>query len=158
MCKRYLGSGELPGWSVSGQGYVLCMVETTFLVGLFFFLLLRKTKAQKVRRVRGVDAELKAIIESDNDATGIAFEIKAFLLSVIEDDKNDLEKFSDARIAQAGRILDRAGPSAMYWMTDIAAQLAFLGAAQVNGITTNVNLELGESATPEQIVNVVVKG
>lgn len=137
------------------------MVETTFLVGLFFFLLLRKTKsqkAQKVRRVRGVDAELKAIIESDNDATGIAFEIKAFLLSVIEDDKNDLEKFSDARIAQAGRILDRAGPSAMYWMTDIAAQLAFLGAAQVNGITTNVNLELGESATPEQIVNVVVKG
>ena len=145
-------------WSVSGQGYVLCMVETTFLVGLFFFLLLRKTKSQKVRKVRGVDAELKAIIESDNDATGIAFEIKAFLLSVIEDDKNDLEKFSDARIAQAGRILDRAGPSAMYWMTDIAAQLAFLGAAQVNGITTNVNLELGESATPEQIVNVVVKG
>ncbi len=134
------------------------MVQTTFLVGLFFFLLLRKTKTQKVRRVRGVDAELKAIIESDNDATGIAFEIKAFLLSVIEDDKNDLEKFSDARIAQAGRILDRAGPSAMYWMTDIAAQLAFLGAAQVNGITTNVNLELGESATPEQIVNVVVKG
>ena len=134
------------------------MVETTFLVGLFFFLLLRKTKSQKVRKVRGVDAELKAIIESDNGATGIAFEIKAFLLSVIEDDKNDLEKFSDARIAQAGRILDRAGPSAMYWMTDIAAQLAFLGAAQVNGITTNVNLELGESATPEQIVNVVVKG
>ena len=134
------------------------MVETTFLVGLFFFLLLRKTKSQRVRRVRGVDAELKAIIESDNDATGIAFEIKAFLLSVIEDDKNDLEKFSDARIAQAGRILDRAGPSAMYWMADIAAQLAFLGAAQVNGITTNVNLELGESATPEQIVNVVVKG
>jgi hypothetical protein len=137
------------------------MVETTFLVGLFFFLLLRKTKSQKLqkaRKVRGVDAELKAIIESDNDATGIAFEIKAFLLSVIEDDKNDLEKFSDERIAQAGRILDRAGPSAMYWMTDIAAQLAFLGAAQVNGITTNVNLELGESATPEQIVNVVVKG
>ena len=134
------------------------MVETTFLVGLFFFLLLRKTKSQKVHKVRGGDAELKAIIESDNDATGIAFEIKAFLLSVIEDDKNDLEKFSDARIAQAGRILDRAGPSAMYWMTDIAAQLAFLGAAQVNGITTNVNLELGESATPEQIVNVVVKG
>jgi hypothetical protein len=137
------------------------MVETTFLVGLFFYLLLRKTKSQKLqkaRKVRGVDAELKAIIESDNDATGIAFEIKAFLLSVIEDDKNDLEKFSDARIAQAGRILDRAGPSAMYWMTDIAAQLAFLGAAQVNGITTNVNLELGESATPEQIVNVVVKG
>ena len=156
-----MGSGKGFGlvWGfVGGQGYLLCMVETTFLVGLFFFLLLRKTKSQKVRKVRGVDAELKAIIESDNDATGIAFEIKAFLLSVIEDDKNDREKFSDARIAQAGRILDRAGPSAMYWMTDIAAQLAFLGAAQVNGITTNVNLELGESATPEQIVNVVVKG
>ena len=137
------------------------MVETTFLVGLFFYLLLRKTKSQKLqkaRKVRGVDAELKAIIESDNDATGIAFEIKAFLLSVIEDDKNDLEKFSDARIAQAGRILDRAGPSAMYWMTDIAAQLAFLAAAQINGIATNIDTKVGESATPEAIVNAVVKG
>ena len=76
----------------------------------------------------------------------------------IEDDKNDLEKFSDARIEQAGSILDRAGPSAMYWMTDIAAQLAFLAAAQKNGIATNVDAKVGEHATPEAIVKAVVKG
>ena len=46
----------------------------------------------------------------------------------------------------------------MFWMTDIAAQLAFLAAAQVNGIPTNVGAEVGESATPEAIVNVVVLG
>jgi|FLOH01.1.fsa_nt_gi hypothetical protein len=46
----------------------------------------------------------------------------------------------------------------MFWMTDIAAQLAFLAAAQVNGISTNVGVEVGESATPEAIINVVVLG
>ncbi len=157
MCKRYLGSGELPGWSVSGQGYVLCMVETTFLVGLFSYMLLRKTKAQKARKVRGLDAELKQIIESDIDSTGIAFEIKQFLLSVIDDDNNDREKFSAVQLARAQRILDRAGPSALYWMTDIASQLALISAAQINGITTNVSDELGESATAEKIVEIVVR-
>jgi hypothetical protein len=96
--------------------------------------------------------------EVDGDKTGIAFEIKQYLLAIIEDDKNDLEKFSDARIEQAERILDRAGPSAMYWMTDIAAQLAFLAAAKANGIPTNVDAKVGEQATPEAIVKAVVKG
>jgi hypothetical protein len=42
-------------------------------------------------------------------------------------------------------------------MTEIAAQLATLAAAQINGIPTNVNAELGNSATPEAIVKIVVK-
>ncbi|MEJ6577043.1 MAG: hypothetical protein QNL49_01245 [Actinomycetota bacterium] len=110
------------------------------------------------KKVRGLDAELKAIISEDVEKNGIASEIKQYLLSVIEDDKNDIEKFSTQRLDQAQDILDRAGPSAMFWMTDIAAQLAFLAAAQVNGIPTNVGAEVGESATPEAIVNVVVLG
>ena len=118
----------------------------------------RARKRRQGSRVRGVDAELKSIIEEDGDKTGIAFEIKQYLLAVIEDDKNDVEKFSDARIAQAERILDRAGPSAMYWMTDIAAQLAFLAAATKNGIPTSVDAIVGESATPEAVVKAVVKG
>jgi hypothetical protein len=42
-------------------------------------------------------------------------------------------------------------------MGEIAAQLALLSAAQINGIPTNVNAELRDGATPEAIVDIVVK-
>jgi hypothetical protein len=42
-------------------------------------------------------------------------------------------------------------------MVEIAAQLSILSAAQINSIPTNVNVELGESATPEGVVEVVIK-
>ncbi len=135
------------------------MFEFLFIAALVYLYLERRArKKREGRRMRGLDAELKSLIENDGDKTGIAFEIKQYLLAIIEDDKNDLEKFSDARIEQAARILDRAGPSAMYWMTDIAAQLAFLAAAQKNGIPTNIDAKVGEHATPEAIVKAVVKG
>ena len=127
----------------------------TLLFALLIFLFLNRTKRRK--KPRGLDAELKELIENSNDATGIGLEIKGFLLDLINDEKNDAEKFSDARLAQAQRIIERAGPGAMYWMTDIAAQLAFLVAAQINGIPTNVNAELPDSATPEDIVRIVVR-
>jgi len=135
------------------------MFEFLFIAALVYLYMERRArKKREGRRMHGLDAELKSLIENDGDKTGIAFEIKQYLLTIIEDDKNDLEKFSDARIEQAGRILDRAGPSAMYWMTDIAAQLAFLAAAQKNGIPTNVDAKVGEHATPEAIVKAVVNG
>ena len=135
------------------------MFELLFIAALVYLYMERRArKKHEGRRMHGLDAELKSLIENDGDKTGIAFEIKQYLLAIIEDGKNDLEKFSDARIEQAGRILDRAGPSAMYWMTDIAAQLAFLAAAQKNGIPTNVDAKVGEHATPEAIVKAVVKG
>ena len=127
----------------------------TLLFALLIFLFLNRSKRRK--KPRGLDAELKELIENSNDATGIGLEIKGFLLDLINDEKNDAEKFSDARLAQAQRIIDRAGPGAMYWMTDIAAQLAFLAAAQINGIPTNVNAELPDAATPEDIVRIVVR-
>jgi hypothetical protein len=135
------------------------MFEFLFIAALVYLYMERRArKKREGRRMHGIDAELKSLIENDGDKTGIAFEIKQYLLAIIEDDKNDLEKFSDARIEQAARILDRAGPSAMYWMTDIAAQLAFLAAAQKNGIPTSVDAKVGEHATPEAIVKAVVKG
>ena len=135
------------------------MFEFLFFAALVYLYMERRArKKREGRRMHGLDAEFKSLIENDGDKTGIAFEIKQYLLAIIEDDKNDLEKFSDARIEQAGRILDRAGPSAMYWMTDIAAQLAFLAAAQKNGIPTNIDAKVGERATPEAIVKAVVKG
>ena len=127
----------------------------TLLFALLIFLFLNRTKRRK--KPRGLDAELKELIENSNDATGIGLEIKGFLLDLINDEKNDAEKFSDARLAQAQRIIDRAGPGAMYWMTDIAAQFAFLAAAQINGVPTNVNAELPDGATPEDIVRIVVR-
>ena len=127
----------------------------TLLFALLIFLFLNRTKRRK--KPRGLDAELKELIENSNDATGIGLEIKGFLLDLINDEKNDAEKFSDARLAQAQRIIDRAGPGAMYWMTEIATQFAYLAAAQINGIPTNVNAELSDSATPEDIVRIIVR-
>ena len=130
------------------------MLETLVLA-LLIFLFLNRNRGPK--KVRGLDAELKELIEDANYSTGIGLEIKSLLLDVINDNRMDREKFSDARLAQAQGILDRAGPGAFYWMSDIAAQLAFLAAAQINGVATNVNIELGESATAEDVVNVVVR-
>jgi hypothetical protein len=135
------------------------MFEVLFIAALVYLYLERKArKKREGKRLRGLDAELKAIIEQDGDKTGIAFEIKQYLLAIIEDANNGVEKFSDSRIEQADRILDRAGPSAMYWMSDIAAQLAFLAAAKVNGTATSVDSKIGTSTTPEAIVKAVVKG
>lgn len=130
------------------------MFELLALTALIYLFLSRKKRAHKPRTL---DAELKHLIQESNDATAIGSDIKRFLLDVLNDNANDQEKFSDTRIAQAQRILDRAGPASFYWMTEIAAQLATLSAAQINGISTNVNVELGNSATPEAVVKIVVK-
>ena len=127
------------------------------LIGLTALIYLFLSRKKKVRKLRTLDAELKQLIQESDDATAIGSDIKRFLLDVLSDNANDLEKFSDTRIAQAQRILDRAGPASFYWMTEIAAQLATLAAAQINGIPTNVNAELRGSATPEAVVKIVVK-
>jgi hypothetical protein len=98
-------------------------------------------------------------VESTYYSDAMAAEIKGYLLSVVADDRDGAEKFSDARLAQAQSILDRAGPAAFYWMNEIATQLAVLSAAKINGMGTNVEAELGSVCiTPEAVVRVVVKG
>ena len=128
------------------------MFETLFFASLIYLFLNRKK-----RRKWGLDNELKELLENSSDSTGIALDIKNYLLRVLDDDKNDREKFNDDQLAQAQRIFDRAGPSAFFWMTEIAAQMTLLATAQINGIPTNVNYELKEGATPEQIIDAVVK-
>ena len=130
------------------------MLETLFFTTLIF-LFFNRTK--KKRRPHTIDGELKELIQSDQENRGIALEIKNYLLAIIESNNNDEAKFSDEHLAKAQEILDKAGPGAFYWMSDIAAQLALLAAAQINGIPTNVNAELGESATAQDVVRVVVK-
>jgi len=130
------------------------MLETLFFTTLIF-LFFNRTK--KKRRPHTIEGELKELIQSDQENKGIALEIKNYLLAIIESNNNDEAKFSDNHLAKAQEILDKAGPGAFYWMSDIAAQLALLAAAQINGIPTNVNAELGESATAQDVVRVVVK-
>lgn len=130
------------------------MFETLILAILIYLFLSRK---KKPRKPRTLDGELKQLIQHSNYTTAMSSEIKCFLLDVVGDASNQSENFSDVRLAQAEGILDRAGPAAFYWMTEIAAQLSIVAAAQINGQHTNVNVELGETATPEAIVDVVVK-
>ena len=83
------------------------MVEL-FIFTLFTYLFYRalaKSITKLVTRLRkphNLDAELRQLIESSSDNTAIALEIKTFLLDLINDAKNDHEKFSDPRINQAG--------------------------------------------------------
>jgi len=42
-------------------------------------------------------------------------------------------------------------------MSQIAAQLALLSAAYINEILTNMNVDLGESATAADVMGLVVK-
>ncbi|MEI7660541.1 MAG: hypothetical protein WCI82_07200, partial [Actinomycetes bacterium] len=112
------------------------MLETLFFTTLIF-LFFNRTK--KKRRPHTIDGELKELIQSDQENKGIALEIKNYLLAIIESNNNDDPKFSDEHLAKAQEIIDKAGPGAFYWMSDIAAQLALLAAAQINGIPTNVN-------------------
>ena len=131
------------------------MLETLFIASLIFLFL---NRSKRKRRARSLDGELKELIQTDQENKGIALEIKNYLLSIIESNNNDEEKFNDLQLTKAQEIIDRAGPAAFYWMSDIAAQLALLSAAQINGIPTNVNVELGESTTAADVVRVVVKG
>jgi hypothetical protein len=132
------------------------MFELLALVAVIYLFMNRK---KRTRKARGIDAELRELVESTYYSDAMAAEIKGYLLSVVADDRDSAEKFSDARLAQAQSILDRAGPAAFYWMSEIATQLAVLSAAKINGMGTNVEAELGSvGITPEAVVRVVVKG
>ena len=132
------------------------MFELLALAAVIYLFMNRK---KRTRKARGIDAELRELVESTYYSDAMAAEIKGYLLSVVADDRDSAEKFSDARLAQAQSILDRAGPAAFYWMSEIATQLAVLSAAKINGLGTNVEAELGSvGITPDAVVRVVVKG
>ena len=133
------------------------MLEFILLLIFFYFIINGFSKRKARRKSRTLDAELRELINDHNTNTGISLDIKRYLLDIINDNNHDLEKFSDSRINQAQNLLDRADPAAFYWMGEIAAQLALLSAAQINGIPTNVNAELRDGATPEAVIDIVVK-
>ena len=136
------------------------MVEFILLFLFFWWLFSRNEKRREKRRKLfkpSLDQELKELIQSEDNSTGIALAVKQYLLDVLDDDKNDREKYSEDRLAQGQEILDKAGASALYFMADIATQLSIVASAQINGIPNNVEADLRGSATPENIINKVIK-
>ena len=131
------------------------------LLFIFFWWLFSRNEKRKERKRRlfkpSLDQEYKELIQSSDNSTGIALSVKAYLLDVLDDDNNDREKYSDSRLAQGQEILDKAGSSAFYFMADIATQLSIVASAQMNGIPNNVEADLRGSATPENIINKVIK-
>ena len=126
------------------------LLVVAILVG--YFLMRRRRK-----RKPSIDEEYRELVESSERTKRSAEEIRAFLLRVIADERNDVESFNDSQLAEAKRIIDKTGPGAFFWMTHIAAQLAFVSASQINEIPTNVDLALNGSATAEDVVKVVVQ-
>ena len=135
------------------------MLEFIALFIFFYWLinLFDKRKKRRSWRKPTLDQELAQLIQSSDNATGIALEVKQYLLDVLDDYKNDREKYSDARLTQGQVILDKAGSSALYFMADIATQLSLVVSAQLNGIPNNIEAELQGKATPENIINKVIK-
>ena len=136
------------------------MFEFILLFVFFWWLFNRFEKRKDKKRIffkPSLDQELKELIQAEDNSTGIALSVKQYLLDVLDDDKNDREKYSDSRLAQGQEILDKAGSSAFYFMADIATQLSIVASAQINGIPNNVEADLRGSATPENIINKVIK-
>jgi len=125
-----------------------------FLIGALIGIFLTRHKR---RKRLNLDAELRDLIITAERTKESAVEIRSFLLRVIADERNGIESFNDSQLAEARRIIEKIGPGAFFWMTHIATQLAYLSAAQINGLPTNVNAELGDSATAEDVVRIVVQ-
>ena len=131
------------------------------LLFIFFWWLFTRNEKRKERKRKlfkpSLDQELKELIQAEDNSTGIALSVKQYLLDVLDDDKNDKEKYSEQRLTQGQEILDKAGASALYFMADIATQLSIVASAQINGIANNVEADLRGNASPENIINKVIK-
>ncbi|CAN1497836.1 hypothetical protein MCERE3_00454 [Candidatus Nanopelagicaceae bacterium] len=104
-----------------------------------------------------MDRELTEILDEHARVRGDAQAIKDFLLQVLADNRDGVEKFSDDALDRAAEIIEQVGPGAFYWMTDIAAQMVVLSEATLRGFSTNVSVELGASADADSIVELVVR-
>jgi hypothetical protein len=133
------------------------MLEFGLMGVVIGFLIARRWARSKARRILTLDQEYRELLDTASRTKESASEIRAFLLRVIADERNGIETFNDSQLVEAERILQKIGPGAFFWMTHIATQLAFLSAAQINGLPTNVEVELRGSATAEDVVRVVVQ-
>jgi hypothetical protein len=111
----------------------------------------------KWMREKAIDRELIELLDEHARVRADASLVRDFLLRVLEDNRSGIEKFSDEALQEAAEIIERVGPGAFYWMTDIAAQMVVLSEATLRGDATNVSVELGANADADSIVELVVR-
>jgi hypothetical protein len=117
----------------------------------------RKAHPTFKRRTK-IDQELIELFDRHEQVRRDGTAIRDYLLAVLADNNNDVEKFNDGALNRASELIDQVGPGAFYWMTDIAAQMTTLATASLNGIPTNVSVELaGQSVNAEAIIEKVVR-
>ncbi len=104
-----------------------------------------------------IDAELQEIITEGNRTRESASAIRDFLLKVLQEDIDGKEKFNDEILTEAAELIEELGPGAFYWMADIAVQMTVLAQCALRDVPTNVEAELGEDASAEEIVMCVVR-
>jgi len=108
-------------------------------------------------RDRAIERELTELLDEHARVRADASMVRDFLLRVLADNRDGVEKFSDEALQEAASIIDQIGPGAFYWMTDIAAQMVVLSEATLKGLSTNVSVELGADASADSIVELVVR-
>jgi hypothetical protein len=108
-------------------------------------------------RSAAIERELTEILDRHQQVRRDASDIRDYLLWVLEQDRNGGEKFSDEALNRAAELNEQVGAGALYWMTDIAAQMVVLAEATLRGFSTNISIELGATATAEDIVKKVVQ-
>ena len=104
-----------------------------------------------------IDAELQEIITEGNRTRESASAIRDFLLKVLQEDIDGMEKFNDEILQEAGELIEKLGPGAFYWMADIAVQMTVLAQCALRDMPTNVEAELGKDASAAEIVRCVVR-
>ena len=115
-----------------------------------------KTFFATLRQAR-IDAELQGILTEGNRTREKAEQIRDFLLKVLREDLDGKEKFNDEILEEAAELIEELGAGAFYWMADIAVQMTVLAQCAMRDIPTNVEAELGKSASAEDIIKSVVR-
>lgn len=104
-----------------------------------------------------IDAELQEIITDGNRTRDHAHQIREFLLKVLQEEQDGIEKFNDEILEEAAELIEELGPGAFYWMTDIAVQMTLLAQCAMRDIPTNVEADLGKHASAAEIIRNVVR-
>ena len=109
-----------------------------------------------LRNIR-MEAELNQILIDAHRTSETATRIRDFLLKVLQEDEDGIEKFNDEILEEAAELMEDLGPGAFYWMADIAVQMTHLAQCVMRDIPTNVVAELGKDASAAEIVKCVVQ-
>ncbi len=104
-----------------------------------------------------MDYELNKILFDARQSKDKATLIRDFLLKVLQEDIDGKEKFNDEILEEAVELLEEVGSGAFYWMADIAVQMTVLAQCALRDVPTNVEAEVGNDASAEEIIKLVVR-